>query len=144
MAAGITRAFLAAWYGRFTSTTPSRPALYTDLGGRFYHSDAPQNATLPYAVYELVDDRQDWQFGRNYRRLTVSVDQYSSVRSTTEILTLMHDLDSLYDGSPLASTVFQRVSCNREFSNLSRLIDDVSGTPIWWALHQYQITISTT
>ena len=141
----ITSDFLTAIYSRFSSTgSTGRPPLYADVAGRMYLSDAPQNATLPYIIYELIDDRQDWQFGRNYRRLTVSFDQYSSVRSTTEITKMMHDLDTLYDNRPLASSGFVRVSCNREFSQLSKLIDEVSNTPIWWALHQYQVVISTT
>lgn len=141
----ITKDFLTALYSRFSSTsTGARTHLYSDVSGRMYLSDAPQNATLPYIIYELVDDRQDWQFGRNYRRLTVSFDQYSSVRSTTEITKMMHDLDALFDNRPLSSTGFTRISCNREFSQLSKLIDEVSNTPIWWALHQYQVVISTT
>lgn len=141
----ITHSVLTAIYSRFTSTsTGGRTPLYSSLSGRMYLSVAPQNAPYPYAVYELVDDRQDWQFGKNYRRVTVTFDQYSSVRSTTEITTLMHNLTALYDGRPLTSTGFTRVSFNREFSQLSQLVDEVSNTPVWWGLHQYQLTISTT
>jgi len=143
--AGITKDVLTAVYSRFTTTsTGAHVPLYTSLGGRMYLSVAPQNAPLPYTVYELTDDRQDWQFGRNYRRITIAFDQYSSVRSTTEITALMHQLDTLYDGRPLTSTGFTRVSFNREFSHLSQLVDEVSNTPIWWGLHQYQLVISTT
>ena len=57
----------------------TKPDIYTDLSGRLYLQEAPQNTSYPYAVYQLVSHTHEWFFAEDLEEFTI---QFGDVRFT--------------------------------------------------------------
>ncbi len=80
---------MTAFYTHFTETTGSpavNNAFYSAISGRMYNTQAPETATLPYAVYQLISDTPSWNFHHYFfETLRIQVDLFSSAEDDAEI-----------------------------------------------------------
>jgi hypothetical protein len=74
------------------------PQIHTDLGGRLYFMQAPQNATLPYAVYQPLSNVRSALFGPSrFADLLIQFDIYTSDSTAANAITYGSHLEDLYD-----------------------------------------------
>ena len=85
-----------AIYNQFTSTsTGGRKAIYTDMGGRMYLLEAPENATFPYMTYQIVAASHEWNFNTDYEDITVQFNIFSDNVLPTSVMTSYADRKSV-------------------------------------------------
>lgn len=68
-------AIYEAIYAHFTDTQSD---FYTDLTGRLYNHRAPQGATMPYCVYQVISPGHDWTFGDDLYDIDIQFAVYST------------------------------------------------------------------
>lgn len=126
---------LTAIYTRFTTGTP---AIYTDLGGRLYLAEAPQEATLPYCVYDMIVDVPEYYFDFRHENATIQFALYTDDGSATNILTYSGHLKTLYDNCSLTITGYSHIDFDRQFERLIRNPE----TMIWQLITEYEVLMS--
>jgi len=67
-----------------------------------YHTEAPQEAEFPYAVFSLVSNTQEFTFSENFENCLIQFNIYSRESSPKEIC----DLYELLKGNTVAGTGF--------------------------------------
>jgi hypothetical protein len=121
-------------YSRFNTGTNS---LKTAVGGRMYPHEAADAATMPYVVYYLVDDLNEYTFSDDTERINVQFSIYSDSNSPGQALDLYENLKSLYDDAALTVTGYTVIRCQRGQMQLMR--DEEMGT--WHLFVDYEIEI---
>lgn len=88
-----------AIYTKFTALVgEAHNSFYNAVSGKLYYERAPQDATLPYAVYILVSDVPDWNFTNNFERVRLQFNLYSADSfDDEEVEDLYTALKALYD-----------------------------------------------
>jgi hypothetical protein len=82
----------------------SGSAFSTDVGGRIFADDAPQNIEYPYAVFFIVAGNPDDVFAKKGRDILLQFSLFSASSGLTEITTMYNDLHSLFDDCSLTIT----------------------------------------
>lgn len=111
----------------------TKPALYNDLSGKFYNTEAPQNTNYPYGVMHLIANDYDWTFTENLEEFLVQMTLYDDNSSPDNITDYYENLKVLYDWATPIITGYQLTWMVREFSELLRLDD------VWQYIIQYRI-----
>ena len=122
-------------YSKFTAEPAN--SLYTALGGRLYHAEAPQNATFPYAVVFIVSHEHDWVFDDEFEEALVQFSIFTNERSAVTAGTLWGYLKSLYDDATITVSGYTQISMIR---GQSRLIRDETGN-IWHYSVDYDVMV---
>lgn len=94
------KALTTAIFGKCAAGT----TLHTAIGGRLYKGRAPQNATHPYIVYQVVSDVPDNTFAEHLEDVLLQFSIYSTSSSTSEIEDIFAALKALYDDCTLTVT----------------------------------------
>lgn len=128
------KAVFQAIYSHFNTGTND---LKTAVGGRMYPHEAADNATLPYIVYYLIDDINEYNFSDDTQRLTVQFSIYSDSNSPGQALDIFEYLKALYDDASLSVTGFRTIRCQRGQMQLNR--DEEFET--WHCFTDYEIEI---
>jgi hypothetical protein len=101
-----------------------RNSFYTSVSGKLYKGRAPQNATLPYAVFNLISDVPEWTFNTDFVRMRYQFDLYSSNNSSVEVENMYTYLNTLFDWCSLAVDGHDHVHMKRELARLTRDPED--------------------
>ena len=96
-------------------TSGSPTALYTAIGGRMYLIKAPQAATFPYVVYELITAVDDLGFSDENELFQIQFDIWTQNNSASSAGTILGHLKSLYDDCELTVSGWRFLSMIREF-----------------------------
>lgn len=95
--------------------------LSTNIGGRLYLSEAPQNVSFPYCVYDLISEIPDEYFSSpDLEEVVLSFGLFSENESSIEVQDLFENLKTVYDNCALTVTGYTHVSMYRTFSSLIR------------------------
>ena len=76
----------------------------TAIGSRLYDTRAPQNPTLPYAVYFIVSNVPDRTFSEDMADILVQFSIFSGASAQTEILDIGAKLIAVYDKAVLSAS----------------------------------------
>ena len=134
-------------YGRFKSTSPV-PSFYTDIGGRMYLSECPQNTPYPNATFDLVSGSHDWDFQNDFDQATIQFNIYSESNSAVEITDAENKLSALYDDCLLATSdlgaSWKRVSCHKDNFWLDKIPhpDSSGGGNLWRCVVEYNVMLT--
>lgn len=96
----------------------SGSAFSTSIGGRLYKARAPQGATWPYVVYDLISDNPMDTFTDRLEDVLVQFTIFSSASGTTEIEDIFTKLKTLYDYCSLTITANTHLLMERSGANL--------------------------
>lgn len=119
-------------YKKFTDSTGAS-SLYAALNGGLYNTEAPQEATRPYAIFYLVSDVPHWTFDATMENSLLQFTIYDENPSVENIGDLYDKLTSLYDWAKLSSTGnYNPIYMKREFSSLEKSSD------IWQYIVEYR------
>ncbi|MFH2075420.1 MAG: DUF3168 domain-containing protein [Pseudomonadota bacterium] len=132
----ITSAFTAE---TFAATDYAENALYTAIGGRMYHVKAPQSATFPYVVYEIITATDELDFSQELQVFQVQFDIFTENNSASSAGTILGYLESLYDDCSMTVTGWRFLSMVREFVMSNNDISQVP--PIMGYSVQYEIQL---
>jgi len=127
-------------YGKLSGST-----FASDIGNRFYKSQAPDGTQYPYAVYMMPTDIPEYTFSEQYERVMVQFSIFSSASSSSEIEDALTHLKSLYDDCALSVTGYTTVWMRRTGGTLPMKEDHTttSGTQSVWAAHvEYEVYLS--
>jgi len=108
----------------------------TDIGGRFYLSEAPKGVSFPYAVYHLISNVPDRYFDENHYSARIQINLFDDDNSAaTGITDAFQYCTELFDDCTLAITGDDFVHMERELDFLNRDIE----AGIWQYILQYHI-----
>lgn len=96
-------------------TAGSPTALYTAIGGRLYLGQAPQEATFPYVVYDLITQYDELDFSDEIKIFQIQFDIYSQNNSATEAGTVLASLETVYNNCALTVTGWRHLSMILDF-----------------------------
>ncbi len=102
----------------------SGSALSTDVDGRIYLDQAPENCQCPYVVYFIVSGVQDKTFTEHYTNTLIQFSLFSASEGATEISTIYRDLKTLFDECSMTITSNTMVWMREQ--NLTTMIEDVT------------------
>lgn len=123
----------ALFTGIYNLFTTGSPAIYTNLSGKLYLTEAPQNTTFPYMVYYLVSNDYDYQFVEDFEVFLIQFNIFDDNASASNIGTYFENLKTLYDWATPTVSGYSVVRMVREFAQLAR--DD----DVWQYSVQYNV-----
>jgi len=121
----------------------SHNAFYTDIGGRLYNTYAPEGATLPYAVFQHISSRPADTFTETMDEILLQFSIFSASPSSSEVLTAMDDLKSLFDNCAFAVEEATIVRFSRGGEGLtSEIYETVDGLQRGWHYYvEYEVLL---
>jgi len=122
-------------YSKFIAAPANN--LYTALGGRLYHAEAPQSVTYPYATVFVVSSEHDWTFTDTFEEVLVQFSIFTQERSAANAGTYWKYLIALYDDASISVTGYSQIDMIRGQSRLIR--DEESNT--WHYMTEYNSTL---
>ena len=100
-----------AIYNKFNATTSH--GAYTNIDGRFYLNNAPQNTTFPYVVYFSVSDINDLDFTEEHEDFLIQFNIFSQNNSAIEAGQILTNFKSLFDNCSLTVTGWRHLQFQR-------------------------------
>ena len=88
-------------------------AFSTDLGGRIYEANAPQDADYPYCVFSIVGGSDEGTFTEMIDDVMIQFSLFSISSGPGEVGTAYADLIALFDNAILTITGDVCLSCTR-------------------------------
>jgi hypothetical protein len=85
-----------------------------------YNTQAPQDVTFPYGVFQLISDTPDWTFSENFENILLQFNLFSDTSDPVEICDLFELLKTAFDFLELSVANYETVSMIRENANLTR------------------------
>jgi Protein of unknown function (DUF3168) len=99
-------------------------ALSTDVGGRIYLDQAPEDANFPYVVCSVVSDVPERTFTELFEDIMLQFSLFSSSSGSGEIATIYADLNALFDECSFTITGNTLVWMRR--ASLTTMTDDMT------------------
>ena len=99
-----------ALYSKLTSTSTWK----TNIGGRVYYLNAPQNPTYPYCVFSIFSDDYSYDSGNAWEETYWQFSIFDKDTSSGDIGTLESNLIDLLDGFELEPTNYTQISLTRQ------------------------------
>ncbi len=102
---------------------------YLSIGGRWYDTEAPENAVFPFAVIYALPTFQDYTFDTVSYIVPITVNLFSKERANTEIDDIFGKLKTLFypaggaDWTQLEISGYTEIMLKPEFANRFRLDD---------------------
>jgi len=126
----------------YTKLTGS--SLISDVGGRFFDTQAPEGSQYPFAVYMIVSDMPDNVFQGYYEDVLIQFSLFSATpNNSTEAETMFDHLKTLFDECSFNITDQTLIWMHRENATLT--IEDhttPAGTiQVWHYAVDYMVTI---
>jgi hypothetical protein len=87
----------------------------TAIGGRLYLQNAPQGATLPYAVYFLISNPVDYNFTSVFDNPQIQFSLFSEADENAEILDMHQKLKAHFDDCVLTVSGHDFIKMERQF-----------------------------
>jgi len=109
----------------------SNAALKAVITG-FYFTEAPQDAVMPYVVYNLVSNVPDWTYTEDMENSLLQFSIFDDHSSSTTINDIYTKLTALFNWCSLSVTGYSHIYMKREFNILTREND------IWQYVIQYR------
>ena len=109
----------------------SNAALKAAITG-FYFTEAPQDAAMPYVVYNLVSNVPDWTYTEDMENSLIQFSIFDDHSSSTTINDIYEKLTALFDWCVLTVEGYSHIYMKREFNILTR------GNDIWKYVIQYR------
>jgi len=111
------KALLQGIINELTGTT-----LNTNIGGRFYLNEAPQNVAYPYVVYQIISEFPDEYFAdtADLEEISITMDIFSEKASGVECNNLYENLKTAFDNCELTVSGYTHVSMTRVGAALIR------------------------
>lgn len=129
-----------AVYNHFTSTsTGARKAIYTDVGGRFYLLEAPENPTFPYITYQIIAASHEWNFNTDYEDITMQFNIFSDAVLPTSIMNMYGDLDTCFNNARLNTSGYSHLFMVRKGYFPQRYSLDIPAKPVWHYAVEYDL-----
>lgn len=102
-------------YSAFTAGAPGSPtALYTALSGRMYLKKAPQEATFPYVVYDLITAIDELDFTDENETFILQFDIFTQNNSASSAGSILGNLKTLYDDCSLTVVGYRHLYMTRD------------------------------
>jgi hypothetical protein len=120
-------------------TAESPTDFYTAIGGRFYHVKAPQGATFPYGVYDMIDDSSELDFNEENLMITIQIDVFAEDNSAKSAGVILGHQKALFDDCALTVSGWRFLSMTREWTVPNHDISRVP--PIMGYSSQYEIEL---
>ena len=98
----------------------------------FYFTEAPQDAVMPYVVYNLVSNVPDWTYTEDMENSLIQFSIFDNNSSSTTINDIYAKLTALFNWCSLSVTGYSHIYMKREFNILTR------GNDIWKYVIQYR------
>jgi len=98
----------------------------------FYFTEAPQDAAMPYVVYNLVSNVPDWTYTEDMENSLIQFSIFDDHSSSTTINDIYEKLTALFDWCVLTIEGYSHIYMKREFNILTR------GNDIWKYVIQYR------
>ncbi len=95
----------------------------SDIGGRFYLDDAPQDVEFPYSVYFIVSAVPNDTFTEFLDDVLVQFSIFSASEGAAEITGIYNNLIALFDNCSLTITSDTHIWMDRQ--NLMTMIEEV-------------------
>lgn len=123
-----------AIYSKFSGS-----ALSTDVGGRMFKLEAPQDTEMPYVVFFVVSNVPQYPGGKTIEEFMIQFSLFSSASSSTEVEDILTHLRSLYDDVVLTITGNTSIYFIRgNFTAMRDEITTASGTVgVWHYVQEY-------
>lgn len=124
----------------FNADTTS--AIYVDVAGRLYDTEAPQKTVFPYIVFSLVDNIPSYaRFNTNYEFGRIQFSLFSSNKtSAVEVENMYTHLKDRFDFCPLSVSGYNTLYMRRDIAFQRK--DDEYG--YWQYVVQYTILMDKT
>ena len=90
-------------------------AFYTGLGGRFYHVKAPQVATFPYSVFDMITAVNDLYFADEHDIFQIQIDIFTEDNSAAAAGILLAAMKTMFDDCTLAVDGWRFLYMTRDF-----------------------------
>ena len=110
---------LTAIYGKFTGSE-----LSSDVGGRIFLDQAPDNCEFPYVVYSVVSVIPDDVFGKKGKQSLIQFSLFSANPSAVEITDMHTDLKALFDDCSM--TITSNTLLWMHEVNLTTMVEDIT------------------
>ena len=109
-------------------------SFWTDINGRLYDTEAPDNTEMPFAVYFIVSDVDNDTFSENMKEVYIQFSLFSDKSSSAEIKDMDTHLTALFKDTKFTVTgwtvdVMKRVMGNGPHVEWK---DVESGTGRFW------------
>jgi len=110
-------------------------ALYTDLSGeRLYYSEAVEQATLPYCVFQIYDEIPDETFDLDFEEALVQFSYYGSTADVVDDGAA--DIKTMFDNAAITVAGHTVIRMKREFVfHPEKIMPD----NIWVSIVRYSI-----
>ena len=113
--------FYTALMTKFNATVAgSHSSFYTDVGGRLYQGEAPENTTYPYCVFKHINNNQIDTFKNEMDDIIIQFSIFSEKSSSVEVHDAMSDLKTLFNDCVLSVSGGTCVSFYRLNDGLQR------------------------
>ena len=86
----------------------------------FYFTEAPQDAVMPYVVYNLVSNVPDWTYTEDMENSLLQFSIFDNNSSSTTINDIYAKLTALFNWCSLSVTGYSHIYMKREFNILTR------------------------
>lgn len=122
---------LSGIYSKFTATSGDPPvhnSFYNAIGGRMYFQEAPQNATFPYCVWNVITNDDLLNFSSDKTDMIIQFDLHSNANTAEEVGNLYSYLNSLYHKASLSISGYRVVHFRRNNTRGPSKDEDTN----WW------------
>jgi hypothetical protein len=96
--------------------------LSSDVAGRIFLDEAPQEAEKPYVVFFIVSDVPEKTFTEDFENIIIQFSLFSDSEGAAEITTMYNDLKTLFDECTFSITASTLIWTNRV--NLTTMFED--------------------
>jgi len=101
-----------AIYSHFMSDNTA--ALYTDLSGdRFYYSEAVEQETKPYCVYQVFEEIYDFMFVEEFEEALIQFSYYGDTAAVVD--DGISDIKTMFDYAELTVSGYTCLRMQREY-----------------------------
>ena len=129
------KALTTAIFGKLAGS-----ALNTDISGRLYKAEAPENSAFPYVIFFVVWNTPEYPSGKTIEQFMVQFSLFSSLSSSSEVEDMLTHLRTLYDD--VVMTITGNTSIYFIRGNMTTMRDEVttaSGTVgVWHYVQEYE------
>ena len=98
--------------------------LSSDVGGRIYLDEAPQEAEYPYIIFFVVSDVPNDTFTESLDDIAIQFSLFSESQGAGEITGIYNDLIALFDNCDLSITGYSHIWMVRQ--NLTTMVEDIT------------------
>ena len=110
---------LTAIYSKFTGSE-----LSSDVGGRIYLDQAPDNCQFPYVVYSVISVTPDDVFAKKGKQSLIQFSLFSANPSAVEITDMHGHLKTLFDDCSM--TITSNTLLWMHEVNLTTMVEDIT------------------